>query len=157
MGAPEPAQSGGDTASAMDVGAGGPVELELWPRQHDLPPRWDGLPVEWGEWSDAADVYICPPPRKRSRCCRCGSCCKPRMSLGRGLTELESVSGSVPARLVNGERVEAHLAVFRCPECEHDYVLDFANDEAWDLDPTDYTDSGSYDVQQARAQRGVFD
>lgn len=26
--------------------------LDLWPREHDLPPRWDGLPVQWGDWTD---------------------------------------------------------------------------------------------------------
>ncbi|OYN76835.1 hypothetical protein [Mycolicibacterium sphagni] len=27
------------------------TELPLWERKHDLPPRWDGMPVEWGEWT----------------------------------------------------------------------------------------------------------
>lgn len=75
------------------------------------------------------------------------------MSLGRILPELAVVDGSASVR-PKGERVVANLALFRCPECEHDYVLDFANDDAWDLDPTDYTDTGSYDVHQARTQRG---
>ncbi len=35
--------------------------LDLWPREHDLPPRWDGLPVEWGDWSDTTNVIISPP------------------------------------------------------------------------------------------------
>lgn len=110
------------------------AELELWPRQHDLPPRWDGLPIEWGEWSDTADVFICPPPRERTRCSQCGSDRRPRMSLGRVLTELAVVDKSTSVRPASVARVVANLALFRCPECEHDYVLDFANDEAWDLD-----------------------
>ena len=37
------------------------VGLDLWPREHDLPPRWGGLPVAWGDWTDTAAVIICPP------------------------------------------------------------------------------------------------
>lgn len=76
------------------------------------------------------------------------------MSLGRVRAELEVVHGAGPARLTNSERIVANLAAFRCPDCEHDYVLDFANDEAWDLDPTDYTDAGSYDIAP-QAQRNT--
>ena len=81
---------------------------------------------------------------------------RPRMSSGRVLTELAVVDSSTSVRPASVARVVANLALFRCPECEHDYVLDLANDEAWDLDPTDYTDAGSYDVHQARTQSGTM-
>ena len=125
------------------------MELDLWPRQHDLPPRWDGLPVEWGSWSDTADIIICPPPR-RPRCVRCGSHQDPHMNLGRVWTEPGMVRAIRRAQLSNGRHLVAHLAAFRCPDCEHDHVIDLVNDQAWDLDPTDYTDDGSYDVAAGR-------
>lgn len=123
--------------------------LPLWPRDYDLPPLWDGLPVEWGEWRDTADIFICPPPPKRPKCERCGSRRDPRMSLGRVFTELVMVKSTRKSRLANGKHLVAHLSALRCPDCEHDYVFDFTNDQAWDLDPSDYTADGSWDVQEA--------
>ncbi|MCX2931372.1 hypothetical protein ORI20_13895 [Mycobacterium sp. CVI_P3] len=105
--------------------------LQLWPRDHDLPPRWDGLPVEWGEWTDLATVFICPPPRRPERCGKCKSERPSLMNVGR-------VSGA-------GRQFIGRLTVFRCPDCRHDSVRDH-HDRMWDLDPTDYTDDGSYDV-----------
>ncbi|CAN3131962.1 hypothetical protein ACNUDN_29000 [Mycobacterium sp. smrl_JER01] len=126
------------------------MELDLWPRQHDLPPRWDGLPVEWGSWSDTADIIICPPPPRRPKCVRCGSHQDPHMNLGRVWTEPGMVRAIRRAQLSNGRHLVAHLAAFRCPDCEHDHVIDLVNDQAWDLDTTDYTDDGSYDVAAGR-------
>ena len=126
------------------------MELDLWPRQHDLPPRWDGLPVEWGSWSDTADIIICPPPPRRPKCVRCGSHQDPHMNLGRVWTEPGMVRAIRRAQLSNGRHLVAHLAAFRCPDCEHDHVIDLVNDQAWDLDTTDYTDDGSYDGAAGR-------
>lgn len=122
------------------------MQLDLWPRQHDLPPRWDGLPVEWGDWTDTPDIHICPPLPKRPKCENCGSRRDPRMALGRVWTEPGMVHAIRKARMQNGKHLVANLAAFRCPDCEHDHVLDIANNEAWNLDPTDYTDSGSYNI-----------
>ncbi|EHB48788.1 hypothetical protein MycrhDRAFT_5629 [Mycolicibacterium rhodesiae JS60] len=124
------------------------LELELWPRQHDLPPRWDGLPVEWGDWSDTADIFICPPP-PRKKCEHCGSQRDSLMCLGRVWTDPATAPRAIGrARLQRGKHLVANLSAFRCPDCEHDYVLDVVNNEAWDLDPTDYTNDGSYDVRE---------
>lgn len=117
-------------------------ELELWPRQHDLPPRWDGLPVEWGEWSD--HPIVCGQ-WKSEKCTHCGSLRDSRINLGRIWAErtdsLRTINRA-PRALV------ANIAAFRCPDCGHDRVVDGLGPDAqtWDLDPTDYTDDGSWEV-----------
>lgn len=63
------------------------AELELWPREHDLPPRWDGLPVQWGDWQDSPEVFICPPPKKDAECGSCGSTRAPLLNFGRMWTD----------------------------------------------------------------------
>lgn len=124
------------------------MELDLWPRQHDLPPRWDGFPVEWGQWSDTAEVFICPPP-KRERCEHCRSARPPLMNLGRIWTDPATAPRAIGrARLQNGRHLVANIAAFRCPDCERDHVLMLMAGkwQAWNLDMTDYTDDGSYEI-----------
>lgn len=119
--------------------------LDLWPRQHDLPPRWDGLPVQWGEWTDTADVIICPPPRHPNRCDRCETAAAPLINIGRIWTDETSAPPAIGrARLRGGRHLVGLISAFRCPECRHDRVLD-PNGQQWDLDDTDYTDQGSWD------------
>lgn len=117
--------------------------LPLWPRQHDLPPRWDGMPVEWGNWTDTDDIFICPPP-KPEKCEHCRSTRPPLMNLGRIWTD----PATTPA-IGGGRQIVANLAALRCPDCRRDHVLLLAHGEwqAWNLDETDYTDDGSWDVQ----------
>lgn len=114
-------------------GAVDQVELELWPRHHDLPPRWDGLPVTWGDWKDAGTVFICPPPKKADSCSRCGSTAPHRMACGR-----------IQAEPATDLSVIGIITAFRCKDCDHDHVLDHAGNQ-WDLDPSDYTDEGSFE------------
>lgn len=127
-----------------------PLELELWPRQHDLPPRWDGLSVEWGKWAHMP--IICPPP-KRERCGHCRSVTPQVMNLGRIWTDPAASPNVVSigkARLKNGKHLAGILTAFRCPDCRHDRVID-SDGQGWDLDQTDYTDSGSQAVSDSRA------
>lgn len=131
--------------SKDDVDDAWPLELELWPRQHDLPPRWDGLPVEWGEWEEMPT--ICPPPRRKERCEHCRSVTPHVMSLGRIWTDPVATPNVVSigtARKRHGRHLVGILTAFRCPDCLRDHVIH--GDEAWTLDPTDYTDSGSRDI-----------
>lgn len=121
--------------------------MPLWPRQHDLPPRWDGLPVEWGDWSDTADIYICPPPPPReNRCEYCKSERPHLMCLGRIWTEPGTVHAIGRARMSGDRHLVANIAAFRCPDCSRDYVIDGLgpNSQQWTLDETDYTDDGSW-------------
>lgn len=121
------------------------ISLELWPRDHDLPPRWDGLPVDWGEWDDSGRGFVCPPPRPQ--CCdRCGSP-RPRLfNVGRIWTDPGTAPPAIGvARLRRGRHLVGVIAAFRCPDCEHDSVLDH-HEKSWDLDDTDYTDKGSWEI-----------
>jgi len=120
------------------------IDLELWPREHDLPPRWDGLIVEWNQWSDTEHIFVCPPPRPRP-CSRCKSTRPPHINAGRLWTDPAAAPASISrGRLLAGRHFIGMINAFRCPECQHDSVLD-ANGQTWDLDPTDYTDNGSCD------------
>lgn len=119
--------------------------LELWPREHDLPPRWDGLPVEWGAWDDTGRAFMCPPP-KPQRCTQCGSE-RPRLiNVGRLWTDPATAPPAIGrTRLRQGRHLVGVISAFRCPDCGHDSVLDHLGGD-WDLDETDYTDDGSWDV-----------
>ena len=52
------------------------TQLSLNLRAHDLPPRWDGDPVDWSPWQPIPAVTICPPPRTQG-CGKCGSATRP--------------------------------------------------------------------------------
>lgn len=119
--------------------------LDLWPREHDLPPYWDGLAVEWGEWDDTGRGFMCPPP-KPERCGRCDSV-RPRLfNVGRIWTNPATAPPAIgPARLRRGKHLVGIITAFRCLDCYHDRVLDHAG-QNWDLDETDYTDDGSWDI-----------
>ena len=122
------------------------TELELWPRKHDLPPLWDGMPVEWGEWSDTARVMMCPPPRQAERCSHCQSTRAPMMNIGRIWTDPKTAPPTIGhARMNRGSHFVAIVAAFRCLDCQSDSVLDSQGGE-WILDATDYTDKGSWEL-----------
>lgn len=121
------------------------AELELWPRQHVLPPRWDGLPVQWGDWQDSPEVFICPPPKKDAECGSCGSTRAPLLNFGRIWTDPSTAPRAIgKARLQRGRFLVGVISAFRCEDCGHDTVID-TNGKMWDLDDTDYTDNGSWD------------
>lgn len=127
--------------------------LELWPREHDLPPRWDGLPVEWGEWREPVNVFLCPPPRQPERCDHCASTGPRSMSVGRIWTDPATAPPAIGrARMRHGRHLVGIITAFRCDDCAHDTVLD-PSGVLWDLDETDYTDDGSWDTG-ARPQAG---
>lgn len=123
-------------------------DLLVQSREHDLPPKWDGHPVEWDGWSEASDIFICPPPGDEP-CHMCGS-------VRRGLITGGTVTADWPdgvaairqARL--RERVTRwRLSVFRCPDCRHDTVWDMRTDQWWDLDHSDYGPDGSNAPEEA--------
>lgn len=118
--------------------------LELWPRDHDLPPRWDGMPVQWGDWDDTGRIFMCPPPKPQP--CPCCRSLRPRLfNVGRIWTDPHTAPPAIGlGRLRGGRHLVGHLSVYRCPDCHHDTALDPAGQE-WDLDPSDYTDTGSFD------------
>ncbi|ORW08081.1 MULTISPECIES: hypothetical protein [Mycolicibacter] len=120
------------------------IGLDLWPREHDLPPRWDGLAVQWGDWRPPLEVFVCPPPRAPQCCTRCGDTRPPAMNVGRIWTDPATAPPAISrARLLAGRQLVGVMTAFRCPHCGHDTVLG-PDGELWDLDATDYTDDGSW-------------
>lgn len=124
-------------------------------REHDLPPRWDGLATVWDGWETQIPAFVCPPP-KSSCCSACGSLATPVVNRGR-VARVPAVThdrirehDDKRARLGAGN---GHLAgrpvalyrlhAFRCPDCRHDVVWDVDTDEWFDLDHTDYGPEGS--------------
>lgn len=124
-------------------------------RERDLPPLWDGLVVVWDGWHDQLPVLICPPPRARTVCSSCGSTSPAIVNRGRvarsTVVTREDVDANeaARARLPQGQRHRIkpkawiRLYAHRCIDCRHDVVLDMETGEQWDLDITDYGDSGS--------------
>lgn len=98
-------------------------------RSHDLPPRWDGHPIDWTGWQSptrSSAAYHAPP----DACESCGiEDSQPKMNIG----TIRDVSGG------------GKLVAFRCSECGNDVVWDWSTNAWWDLDPTDYSDEGSYE------------
>jgi len=118
--------------------------FELWERTHDLPPRWDGMAVEWGAWTDTAGIIMCPPPKDPDLCGKCGSTRARLLCTGRMWTDpaTTTVAAIASARMHRGRHLVGILAAFRCPDCDHDTVLDPIGQQ-WDLDETDYGHAGS--------------
>lgn len=124
------------------------IPLSLWERECDLPVRWDGMPVTWGEWASVAPMFICGrgAARDAMRCSRCGSGADSQLCVGRIWTDPKSAPPPVGlGRLNRGRHLVGVITAFRCPECGHDAVLD-PSGKLWDLDDTDYTADGSWDV-----------
>ena len=119
------------------------------PRDNDLPPRWDGHLVEWHGWETQLDVFVCPPPKPA--CCRaCGTKAAALVNRGTVWTDPESADPVVAigrARLRRGRHLVGNVHAYRCPDCRTDTVLDGVGPDAqvWELDETDYLDTGSWD------------
>lgn len=129
-------------------------------RQHDLPPKWDGLAVLWDGWEYApSGVFMCPPPQREV----CEGCGRPSMERGfpcysrtKGLVAVSTVLTHDNLRYesenrerlgwARGKRAPRafyRLFAFRCHHCQVDTVWDTDTDEWWTLDHTDYGDEGS--------------
>jgi hypothetical protein len=96
-------------------------------RVHDLPPRWDGQPVTWGDWSiEAPTTLVFHMGPEAFACPRCGTVeHQPLRCRGR----YADIGGLLTAT--------------RCPHCAHDQVYDFETGELYDLEASDYGDEGS--------------
>lgn len=112
--------------------------MELVIDRHDLPPKWDGWPVEWEGWG-WFDGFICfrskgagPSP---TVCHKCGHVGDQPMNRGRA-REPYPWRG----RYQGGQM----LIAFRCARCRHDTVTtDVHGQQVWDLEPADYLTEGS--------------
>lgn len=112
--------------------------LPVEPRQfgkHDLPPKWDGITIEWRGWEGpqwtSAQFH---QSWQEDRCQFCGGDKQASMNLG------YACDPPTPAGI---KRKAMRWWAFRCPDCRGDVVHDLATDEWWTLDSTDYDDQGS--------------
>ena len=128
------------------------LDLFVTSREHDLPPKWDGNAVLWSEWGENPfrHAFICPPPRERRVCPRCGSIEDPVYARGmvaqKRSTDVDRIR-RYKAIGRPGEVAPWRLFAFRCVDCRHDQVYDMHKSEWWDLDPNDYGDDGSVDPE----------
>ena len=107
------------------------------PRAHQLPPKWDGCTVEWGEFRrDDSTLRL----HARPDCCPlCGSLTERVLAVGMVRTDGPQIS---LARRSRSGYQTGRLLAWRCPDCKHDQVTDLGG-ATWDLDDTDYDDDGS--------------
>jgi hypothetical protein len=107
---------------------------------HDLPPLWDGQAVQWSAWTDEGGIagrttLMFHVPADHWACTGCGWIRD---------TELRAVGTLMPDRVNPGKFPHIRLLVRRCPGCRLDQVTDISTGEVWDLDETDYGDTGSW-------------
>ena len=132
------------------------TDLLTLAREHDLPPKWEGLAVLWRGWEAGLrnHVIICPPPKTPECCAACGSFEEPVTNRGLVAVALFLTHDQLRAEEENRKRLGslAHkrkpralyrLFAHRCPDCKHDVVWDTDTDDWWDLDHTDYGPDGS--------------
>lgn len=130
------------------------LHLDTVLREHDLPPLWDGLVVVWDGWEALPTVIICPP-KPKDPCSACGSLTTPVVNRARVARSTVITRELLAERDAARERLPVtsrgklkplalyRLTAFRCPDCRHDLVVDGETGESWDLDVTDYGDTGS--------------
>jgi len=130
--------------------------LQSVPMAHDLPPFWDGVPVEWSDWSNGRTTLAYHATAAELACDKCGAVDENQVTKGkRPPPEGATFEGRAFVKRTKSGRaygittkVDAwpvyDLAAFRCRHCGHDRVLDERTGETWDLDPDDYQDNGSW-------------
>lgn len=116
-------------------------------RFFDLPPKWDGLPVEWEDgWSVLSTTFnICRSRLNGSRILEED----PEVCSGCGMVRQTSTrSGTITYRMGKQTRYR-RLTAFRCVRCGHDQIVELTPTGVmcWDLDAEDYTEAGSYERQ----------
>ncbi|QOP64926.1 hypothetical protein SEA_BRYNNIE_28 [Arthrobacter phage Brynnie] len=136
-----------------DEGMSRPVRLVQ--SRHDLPPSWDGQPVEWDEWSpeDSRTTLVLHVPAHELACHECGSVDEPRISWGKRPPESPTITTTRTKTTRSGHQYEApaeveawsvrDLVAARCRHCLHDVVTDTRTGESWDLEEEDYGPDGS--------------
>jgi hypothetical protein len=119
-------------------------------REKELPCKWDGEPVTWGDPIAVGAVFICPPPRGRDACPNCGQLRVDGADHYVGRTPQTEPAYWVrdhygkPRKYPERTYCAARLSLTRCLGCSHDVVLDLDTDELWDLDESDYGSDGSW-------------
>ncbi len=114
-------------------------------RKHDLPPKWDGLPVKWSStWKPEADIIGWEP----DPCPQCGRIGRRAYKLGT-VYQPEPPHIGVDTHNRHGPAPILTIYVSRCPYCGHDTAVTMDHHsrppEQCDLDDSDYGDEGSYE------------
>lgn len=129
--------------------------LTLVHTRHDLPPSWDGVPVEWSEWSaeESRSTIVLHAPAHTLACHECGSVDESRISWGKRPPENPTMMTTRTKTTKSGHKYEVphemeawavrDIVASRCRHCLHDVVTDMRTGEAWDLDESDYGSDGS--------------
>lgn len=131
------------------------MTLKLLPARPDLPPLWDGIPVEWSEWSQARSTLILHVPPESMACDQCGVVDESMVNWGKRPPETPTFTGTrTKTTKKSGRKYDVVCEVpawdirdiyaARCRHCGHDQVTDLRTDEVWDLDESDYAPEGSY-------------
>lgn len=102
---------------------------------NDLPPKWDGQPVTWHGWNYEPTTLEYHLPVDQRACDQCGTVAYQPINAGSRLCP------------DHGHQIR-DLFAFRCLHCKFDYVFDMRTNQSWDLDPSDYSDGGSYEIGQ---------
>jgi hypothetical protein len=105
---------------------------------HDLPPLWDGQAVQWPPWTDEGGFagrgsLVFHVTDDQWACTGCGWIRD---------TDMRAVGTLMPDGATGFPR--RRFLVRRCPGCRLDQVTDISTGEVWDLDETDYGDTGSW-------------
>lgn len=100
----------------------------------DLPPFWDGEPVQWDPWKNIRTTLALHLPADALACDKCGT-----------VDEPATCWGSRPA--YPGPHPIRDLSAARCRHCGHDVVTDHRTDQTWDLEPEDYGPAGSHPTE----------
>lgn len=95
-------------------------------RDHDLPPRWDGIPVTWRGWQDPTicTMSLHMPPTTCQACGHPGDQPSNIGTVGHQLTLLDSTTTRTPS-------ITTTLCAWRCPTCQLDTVTDLTTGENW--------------------------
>lgn len=127
--------------------------LTLVASRFDLPPSWDGDPVEWDDWSYGRTTIVLHAPADALACHQCGSVDEPMISWGQRPPEKPTFMSTRTKTTKSGHKyqvpqeIEAwavrDLIASRCRHCLADVVTDTRTGEAWDLEDSDYTADGS--------------
>ena len=130
------------------------MTLRGLPPVPDMPPKWDGVPVKWSEWSNVRTTLALHAKPETLACRECGTVDESMVCFGtrpppEGAPELVPVQrrtrSGKPYQSVefNPARPVRDLWAYRCRHCGHDQVEDKRTGELWDLGPEDYTAEGS--------------
>lgn len=98
---------------------------------HDMPPKWDGIKVVWKPWKTIVSSLGFHLPVEDMTCDKCGS-----------------IDWQASCRGVVQTEPPQTLLAFGCHHCNQDMVYDLSTGFLWDLDPSDYSDEGSYELGQ---------